>query len=80
MVAGGYFAAVAVPACDILNLAPLRDSVTFTSDVIFFIFYDLNLLVNRLKRNFSQVCIMWGIILIPNFNTILPQILKLYNI
>ena len=51
-VAGGYPAAVAVPellCCDILSeVAPLRDFMTFTQDVIFLFAMIMNLLFNRL--------------------------------
>ena len=41
-----------------------------------YIFYDLNLSLNRLKINLCQVCIM----LIPNFNAICTHIIKLHNL
>ena len=81
MVTPGYSAAVAVPACDILLKSY---AITWFCDFYvwcdIFIFYDMNLLVNRLKRNFCQLCIMCWIILIPNFNEIRAHILKIYII
>ena len=77
MVADDYSAAVPVPVCDILlKIGAIMWFCDFYLWCDIFIFYDLNLSLNRLKINLCQVCIM----LIPNFNAICPHIIKLHNL
>ena len=77
MVADDYSAAVPVPVCDILlKIGAIMWFCDFYLWCDIFIFYDLNLSLNRLKINLYQVCTM----LIPNFNAICPHIIKLHNI
>ena len=77
MVANDYSAAVPVPVCDILlKIGGIMWFCDFYLWCDIFIFYDLNLSLNRLKINLCKVCT----ILIPNFNAICPHIIKLHNI
>ena len=77
MVADDYSATVPVPVCDILlKIGAIMWFCDFYLWRDIYIFYDLNLSLNRLKINLGQVCFM----LIPNFNAICTHIIKLHNL
>ena len=59
MVADDYSATVPVPVCDILlKIGAIMCFCDFYLWRDIYIFYDLNLSLNRLKINLFQVCIM----------------------